>query len=252
MTPALDGDLALVTGGFSGLGLAFAGFLAQAGARVAIAGRRIDEGERAAATLRLDGPDVQAFRMDVTDRASIDAALADVNSRMGRVTVLVNNAGVAVTKPFLEQTEADWQRVIDVDLSGAMRVSQAVGLSMKQAGGGRIVHIASILGLRVAAQVSAYAAAKAGLVHLTHAMALELGRHGIRVNAMAPGYIETDLNREFFASEAGQALQKRIPMRRLGRAEELREPLLVLVSRQCSYLTGSVLVVDGGHSINSL
>lgn len=248
----LAGDVALVTGGFGGLGLAFAGFLAEAGARVAIAGRRIDEGERVASALRTRGFAVEAFHLDVTDQTSVDAALTSVASSLGPVTVLVNNAGVASPCPFLDQSEADWRQVLDVDLTGAWRVSQAAGRTMRDSGGGRIVNIASILGLRVAPQLSAYAAAKAGLIQLTRALAVELARHSIRVNALAPGYLETELNRGFFATAAGQALRQRIPLRRLGMVDELREPLLLLTSPRCGYLTGSVLVVDGGHAVNSL
>jgi NAD(P)-dependent dehydrogenase (short-subunit alcohol dehydrogenase family) len=122
----------------------------------------------------------------------------------------------------------------------------------EQGSGGAIVNIASILGFRVAGQLSAYIASKAGLVQLTKAMALELARYGIRVNALCPGYMETDLNREFFASEVGRALVRRIPQRRLGRPEELAGPLLLLCSDAASYMTGSTLVVDGGHLVSSL
>jgi NAD(P)-dependent dehydrogenase (short-subunit alcohol dehydrogenase family) len=142
--------------------------------------------------------------------------------------------------------------VIDVNLNGTWRVAQAAGRHMQAHGGGSIINIASILGLRVAQQVPAYAASKAALIQLTQALALEWARHGIRVNALAPGYIETDLNREFFASDAGQALIRRVPQRRLGQARELSAPLLLLASDASSFMTGSVLVVDGGHLISTL
>ena len=166
---------------------------------------------------------------------------------------MINNAGIAITKPLLEHTEEDWQQVIDVNLNGAWRVAQAAARRMVTDGqGGSIVNVASILGMRVASQVPSYAASKAALVHLTKAMALELARYRIRVNALAPGYVETALNREFFASDAGEALIKRVPQRRIGTPEELDGALLLLASDAGSYITGAVLAVDGGHLVSTL
>jgi NAD(P)-dependent dehydrogenase (short-subunit alcohol dehydrogenase family) len=191
--------------------------------------------------------------MDVTDPDSVREAIDSVAAELGPITVVVNNAGVAVTKPFLEVSEQDWSDVVDVNLTGAWRVAQAAARHMRDHGqGGSIVNIASITGLRVAGAISAYVASKAGLIQLTKAMALELARYSIRVNALAPGYIETDINRDFFTSDAGQALIKRIPQRRIGKAEELDGPLLLLCSDASSYMTGSVLVADGGHLVSSL
>ena len=191
--------------------------------------------------------------LDVSDPASVARAVTQARDALGPITILVNNAGVAVTKPVLDQTEEDWNSVIAVNLTGAWRVAQAVARHMKEHGqGGSIINIASILGLRVAAQVPAYAASKAGLIHLTQALALELARFKIRVNAIAPGYIETDINREFFASEPGQTLIKRVPQRRLGKPEHLDGPLLLLASDASEFMTGSTLVVDGGHVVNTL
>ena len=173
--------------------------------------------------------------------------------RRWAITVVVNNAGIAVTKPILDQTEDDWRQVVGVNLDGAWRVAQAAARHMVQhAQGGSIVNVASILGLRVTAQVPAYAASKAALVQLTKAMALELARHRIRVNALAPGYIETSINRDFFASEAGQALIKRIPQRRIGTPQDLDGPLLLLASDAGAYMTGAIVAVDGGHLVSSL
>jgi NAD(P)-dependent dehydrogenase (short-subunit alcohol dehydrogenase family) len=191
--------------------------------------------------------------MDVTDPDSVREAIDGVAAELGPITVVVNNAGVAVTKPFLEVSEQDWSDVVDVNLTGAWRVAQAAARHMRDHGqGGSIVNIASITGLRVAGAISAYVASKAGLIQLTKAMALELARYGIRVNALAPGYIETDINRDFFTSDAGQALIKRIPQRRIGKAQEPDGPLLLLCSDASSYMTGSVLVADGGHLVGSL
>ena len=249
----LDGKVALVTGAFGGLGREFAHILARAGASVALAGRRVDEGRALAGTMRQTGATVTAVAMDVTDRASVDAALAEAAGSLGEIDVLVNNAGVAITRPFLDLTERDWANVLDVNLDGAFRVAQAVARRMRDAGrGGSIVNIASVLAERVAAQVAPYAASKAALVQLTRAMALELARHRIRVNALAPGYVETELNRDFFATEGGAALVKRIPQRRLGRVDDLEAPLLLLASDASAYITGATLAVDGGHAISSL
>jgi NAD(P)-dependent dehydrogenase (short-subunit alcohol dehydrogenase family) len=249
----LSGKCALVTGAFGGLGRHFALTLARAGASVGLVGRRLAAGDALAAQMRADGANVTACAMDVTDPESVADAVSTIAGRLGAIDVLINNAGVAVTKPFLEVSEADWSSVVDVNLTGAWRVAQAVARHMRDSGRpGSIVNIASITGLRVAGAISAYVASKAGLIQLTKAMALELARYGIRVNALAPGYIETDINRDFFAAEAGQALIKRIPQRRIGQPQELDGPLLLLASDASSYMTGSVLAVDGGHLVSSL
>jgi len=249
----LDGKVALVTGAFGGLGRDFALMLARAGAAVALAGRRIGEGRKLADEMRRDGARVEAIAMDVTDRESVDIAVERAETALGPLDVLVNNAGVAITRPFLDLTEREWHDVMDVNLDGAFRVAQAVALRMRAAGkGGSIVNIASVLAERVAAQVAPYATSKAALVQLTRAMALELARDRIRVNALAPGYIETPLNRDFFATEGGQALVKRVPQRRLGRVEDLEGALLLLCSDASSFMTGATIAVDGGHTVSSL
>ena len=210
-------------------------------------------GQKVAAEIRAAGGRASIHAMDVTDPESVRAAIEDAARELGPVTILVNNAGVAVTKPFLDVTETDWASVVDVNLNGAWRVAQAAARHMKGNGhGGSIINIASITGLRVAGSISAYVASKAGLIQLTKAMALELARFNIRVNALAPGYIATDINRDFFATESGQALVKRIPQRRIGKPEELDGPLLLLASDASSYMTGSVVTVDGGHLVSSL
>lgn len=249
----LDGKVALVTGAFGGLGRDFARMLARAGASVALAGRRLQEGKAIARAMADEGLRVAAIAMDVTDRASVEAAVDEAAAAFGVVDVLVNNAGVAVTRPFLDLTERDWAGVLDVNLDGAWRVAQAVARRLKEAERpGTIVNIASVLADRVAAQVAPYTVSKAALVQLTRAMALELARYGIRVNALAPGYVLTDINREFFASEGGQAIVKRIPMRRLGTPADLEAPLLLLASDASAYITGAVLAVDGGHAVSAL
>ena len=253
MELSLSGRNALVTGANGSLGHHFAVTLARAGADVAVTARRRDSLDDVANKIRALGRRVAAVALDVTDAASVARAFDDASTALGAIGVVVNNAGIAITKPLLDHTEDDWQRVIDVNLTGAWRVAQAAARHMvAQAKGGSIVNIASILGVRVASQVPSYAASKAALIQLTKAMALELARYRIRVNALAPGYIETGINRDFFASEAGQALVKRIPQRRIGTPDELDGALLLLASDAGSYMTGSVLTVDGGHVVNSL
>jgi NAD(P)-dependent dehydrogenase (short-subunit alcohol dehydrogenase family) len=243
------GKVALVTGASSGLGENFARCLAARGAVVVAAARRLD---RLQALVR-DGGAAHSVALDVTDPASVDSAMRRVGELAGPVDILVNNAGVADTKASLEVTEADWRRVLDTNLDGAWRVAQAAAKSMVAAGrGGSIVNIASILGLRQATHLLAYAAAKAALVQVTKSLALEWARHGIRVNAIAPGYVVTEMNRDFFASDPGQAVLKRIPQRRVGDPRDLEGALLLLASGAGAYITGSVVVVDGGHLVNSL
>ena|SRR5262245_2981625 len=250
---SLHGRSALITGASSGLGRAFAVMLASAGATVALAARRRDSLEQVASDIESAGGKAFAVAMDVRDAQSVAEAIRETSTRLGRLDILLNNAGVTRTEPFLEIDEAQWDQQVDTNLKGAFLVAQAAARLMRdQATGGAIVNIASILGLRVAGQVAAYLTSKAGIVHLTKAMALELARHGIRVNALCPGYIETDLNRQFFASDTGRALIKRIPQRRLGQASELEGPLLLLCSQAGSYMTGAVLAVDGGHLVSSL
>jgi NAD(P)-dependent dehydrogenase (short-subunit alcohol dehydrogenase family) len=250
---SLEGRSALITGASSGLGRAFADMLARAGAAVALAARRRDSLEEARQQIEAAGGRAIAVAMDVTNAGSVAAAVDDAAQWQGRLDILINNAGVTLTKPFLELSEAEWDRQVDTNLKGAFLVAQAAAKIMRQqASGGAIVNIASILGLRVAGQVAAYLTSKAGVVHLTKGMALELARHRIRVNALCPGYIETDLNRAFFASDTGSALIKRIPQRRLGQLSELEGPLLLLCSDAGSYMTGAVLAVDGGHLVSSL
>ncbi len=253
--PDLRGSVALVTGAFGGLGAFFARTLLDAGVRVVLAGRRIEAGRLLARELaRESGSDAYAVAMDVTDPVSVARAFVEASSLLGSVPrIVVNNAGVAHTAPALDTEPAQWNQVIATNLSGCFFVAQAAARGLVAAGqGGSIVNVASILGLRVAQQVPAYVAAKAGLVQLTRALALEWARHAIRVNALAPGYIQTDLNNDFFDSVAGQALVKRIPQRRIGQPQELAAPLLLLASGASSLMTGSVLAVDGGHLVNTL
>ena len=249
----LAGRHILVTGASSGLGRDFAQTLAANGARVTLAARREGALAETVQRIRGTGGQAQSALMDVTDADSIERALDRAEEGFGPVAVLVNNAGVTVTRAALELDENDWSQVVDTNLKGVWLAAQSTARRMVRHGiPGSIVNIASILGLRVAGGVAPYAVSKAGVIQLTKALALEWARHKIRVNALAPGYIETELNADFFASEAGQALMKRIPQRRLGEARELDGPLLLLASDAGSYMTGSVVAVDGGHLVSSL
>lgn len=247
----LSGRIALVTGASQGLGRRFAQVLAEHGAAVGLAARQVERLEELRRSLAQDGARAVAVAMDVTSTGAIEAALDQVEAALGPIDILINNAGVAVSKGVLEQTEADWDRVLDTNLKGAFFTAQAVAKRMvardpKPASGGVIVNVASVLALQVVGHLAPYAASKGGLWQLTRAMALELARHGVRVNALAPGYVETEINRDFLATEAGQRLRQRIPQRRFGAPEDLDGALLLLASDASRYMTGSIIVVDGG------
>lgn len=249
----LDGRRALVTGASSGLGRHFAVTLARAGAAVAVAARRVDRLGETVAAIEAAGGKGLALVLDVTRADSVRACFDEIAAKLGTADLIVNNAGVAITRPVLEQTESDWDAVVDTNLKGAWLVAQEGARRLVEARRpGVIVNIASIAGERVAGGVAPYCASKAGLIHLTHAMGLELARYGIRVNALAPGYVETELNRDFLASEAGQRLMGRIPQRGFGRPQDLDGPLLLLASDAGAFMTGSVVCADGGHLLNTL
>jgi NAD(P)-dependent dehydrogenase (short-subunit alcohol dehydrogenase family) len=243
----------LVTGGSSGLGRHFARSLASNAAKVTLAARRAAALSAAVEEINGAGGKAQGVTLDVTVPESIDAAMAQAEATFGPIHAVINNAGVTATKPALDQDERSWDSVIDTNLKGVWLVAQAAARRMvANKYEGSIVNIASILGLRVAGAVAPYAISKAGVIQMTKALALEWARHGIRVNALAPGYFMTELNDDFFESEAGKALIKRVPQRRLGQLTELDGPLLLLISGAGSFMTGSVVTVDGGHLVSSL
>jgi NAD(P)-dependent dehydrogenase (short-subunit alcohol dehydrogenase family) len=242
------GRNALVTGASSGLGRHFASVLTSAGAKVAIAARRVDRLHALEAEIRKNGGRALPVALDVTDRQSVDQAFDAAEAALGPITILINNAGVPSESFFLQTSEEEWRAVADVNLDGVFRVGQEAARRMTaHDAGGSIINIASILSFGAMKSLSAYAATKAAVVSLTKSMALELARHGIRVNALAPGYFATEINDGFLASDAGKRVLGRVPMRRAGRLEELDAPLLLLASDAGSFITGSVITVDGGH-----
>jgi NAD(P)-dependent dehydrogenase (short-subunit alcohol dehydrogenase family) len=249
---SVAGQHVLITGASGGLGAHFARFLAGRGAKISLAARRVDRLTSLVAEITGAGGQAQALELDVANPASVTLAIGQAESGFGPLNALINNAGITRSGAALDLSEDDWQAVIDTNLSGVWYCAQQAARHMAKHGGGTVVNIASILGERVAGGVAPYAASKAAVLHLTKALALEWARYGVRVNALAPGYVETDLNRDFFASPAGLALIKRIPQRRLGQPQDLDGPLLLLISAASAAMTGAVLAVDGGHLVSSL
>jgi NAD(P)-dependent dehydrogenase (short-subunit alcohol dehydrogenase family) len=244
----LDGRVALVTGASSGFGRHFALTLAEAGAAVALAARRLDALEAVAAEIRGKGGKAMAVSLDVTKPAAVAPAFDAAEEALGPVGICVNNAGVPHGNWFAKITDEEWRHVLDVNLDGVFWVGREAARRMQAGGkGGSIINVASILGLGAQPALTPYMASKGAVVQMTKGMALDLARYNIRVNALAPGYVSTDLNSEFLASPAGQNMITRVPMRRWGMVEELDGPLLLLASDAGSWMTGSVLVADGGH-----
>lgn len=249
----LDGKCVLVTGASSGLGEHFARIAAASGASVAVTARRLARLETLVEEINAAGGKAYAVRMDVEEEGSVAAALDAIEQEFEAVDVLVNNAGIAKNKPFLQTDRNDWQSIVNTNVIGLADVARKTCERMISAGrGGSIINIGSILGARPGNMVSAYGASKAAVIHLSKGMALELARYNIRVNALLPGYIETDLTDLKDNEQALQRLRKQIPQRRTGEKEDLNGAFLLLASDASRYMTGSAITVDGGHSSNSL
>jgi len=253
-TGSLSGKRVLVTGASSGLGRHFAAICASEGAQVAVAARRTDRLQDLVAGLPpVDTGTHAAIALDVGDAQAVRDAVKQAADALVGLDVLVNNAGTARAGSPLNQSEDDFDAVMDVNLRGVWLMATECGRYWREAGTpGNIINIASVLGERVATGVAAYCVSKAGVVQMTKAFALDLARHNIRVNALAPGYFETEINAGFFETDLGREMIKRIPMRRIGQFEDLNGPFLLLVSDASRYMTGAIVPVDGGHLVSSM
>jgi NAD(P)-dependent dehydrogenase (short-subunit alcohol dehydrogenase family) len=250
---SMQGKLVLVTGASSGLGKHFGQVLAHAGATVVLSARNVEKLQQVLEQIQASGAVAHAVAMDVSNSSFVKNAMAQIVKQYGVPDVLVNNAGQSIAKPMLEQTEEDWDQILDTNLKGCWLVGTELARALAAAGKpGSIVNIASILGERVGGAVGPYAISKAGLVQATKAMALELARYNIRVNAILPGYVATDMNSEFLASELGDKLRKRIPTRQFCELSDLTGPLLLLASNAGAGMTGACVAVDRGHLVSAL
>lgn len=249
----LSGRVALVTGAGTGLGRQFAMTLAAAGASVALAARRRGKLDETRNLITTGGGTAISLELDVTDALSVTSCIRNMESELGVADIIVNNAGAAAQNLVVDMDDAEWDRIIDTNVSGVLKVSRAAVKSMIEAKKpGSIINIASVLGFRNAPSLSHYAASKAALISMTRTFALEWVYHGIRVNAIAPGYFETDMNSAVINSDRGKQLLNRIPMKRVGELHELDGALLLLASNAGSFMTGSTITVDGGHLCSSL
>ncbi len=250
----VSGKIALVTGASSGLGRHFARVLSASGARVILAARRTDRLEALAAEIKAAGGDAFAVAMDVTKADTVQAALEASIAHYGEpADIIVNNSGLSREDWFTSMSEDDYDLVMDTNVKGVWLVARAfAGALVKSGKKGSVINIASVAGLRAGYTMAAYCASKAACEHMTRVMALEMARYGVRVNAIAPGYFETEINADFLGTDEGTKMRKRIPMRRFGEHEELSGPLLLLASQAGSFMTGATIVVDGGHMHASL
>ena len=253
----LEGKVALVTGASSGLGQRFAQVLSQAGAKVVLASRRVERLKELRAEIEAAGGAAHVVSLDVTDVQSIKAAVAHAETEAGTIDILVNNSGVSTMQKLVDVTPADFEFVFDTNTCGAFFVAQEVAkrMIMRANGGGngkppcRIINIASVAGLRVFPQIGLYAMSKAAVVQMTRAMALEWGRHGINVNAICPGYIDTEINHYLWETEQGQKLQSMLPRRRVGKPQDLDGLLLLLAADESQFINGSIISADDGFGL---
>ena len=254
----LSGRVALVTGASSGLGTQFAKTLAAAGAAVVLAGRRVERLKTLRAEIEGDGGDAHVVGLDVTDIGSIKSAVAHAETEMGTLDILVNNSGVSTTQRLTDVSEDDYDYILDTNTKGAFFVAQEVGKRMiaraKGAApgtftGGRIVNIASMAGLRVMPKIGVYAMSKAAVIHMTRAMALEWGRFGINVNAICPGYIDTELNHMQWETDSGRKFIETMPRKRIGAPADLDTTLLMLCANESHFINGAVIAADDGFGL---
>jgi len=254
----LAGRVALVTGASSGLGAQFAKTLSVAGAAVVLAGRRVERLKALRAEIEAAGGDAHVLALDVTDLDSIKSAVAHAETEMGSIDILINNSGVSTSQKLTEVSADDYDFVMDTNVRGAFFVAQEVGKRMlgRARGstpgtftGGRIVNIASMAGLRVLSQIGVYSMSKAAVIHMTRAMALEWGRYGINVNAICPGYIDTEINHHHWSTEQGKKLVEMLPRKRVGQPQDLDTTLLMLCAKESHFINGAVIQADDGFGI---
>ncbi len=254
----LSGRVAFVTGASSGLGAQFARALARAGAGVVLASRRVERLKDLRAQIEAEGEDAHVVTLDVTSIDSIKAAVAHAETEMGSIDILVNNSGVSTTQRIQDVTEEEYDFIFDTNVKGAFFVAQEVGKRMLARArgaapgtytGGRIINIASMAGLKVLPQIGAYAMSKAAVVHMTKAMALEWGRFGINVNAICPGYIDTEINHHHWQTEQGRKLIQMLPRKRVGQPEDLDALIVLLASNQSHFINGAVIAADDGFGV---
>ena len=254
----LSGRVALVTGASSGLGAQFAKTLARAGAAVVLASRRTDKLKALRAEIEAEGGSAHVVALDVTDTVSIKSAVAHAETEVGPIDILINNSGVSTTQRIADVSEEDYDFIFNTNTRGAFFVAQEVGKRMlaraKGAApgtytGGRIVNIASMAGLKVLPQIGVYCMSKAAVVHMTKAMAVEWGKYGINVNAICPGYIDTEINHHHWQTEQGQKLVQMLPRKRVGKPEDLDALLVMLCARESHFVNGAVIAADDGFGV---
>lgn len=254
----LSGRVAFITGASSGLGAQFAKTLASAGAAVVLASRRVDKLKDLRAEIEGQGGDAHVLELDVTDIGSIKSAVAHAETEVGSIDILVNNSGVSTTQRLQDVSPEDYDFMFDTNVKGAFFVAQEVGKRMLARAkgsapgtytGGRIVNIASMAGLRVLPQIGVYCMSKAAVVQMTRAMALEWGKFGINVNAICPGYIDTEINHHHWQTEQGQKLVQMLPRKRVGQAKDLDAVLVMLCSDQSHFINGAVIAADDGFGV---
>ena len=254
----LSGRVAFITGASSGLGEQFARTLSRAGAAVVLASRRVEKLKDLRAQIEAEGGDAHVMALDVTDLHSVKAAVAHAETEVGAIDILVNNSGVSTTQRIQDVAEEDYDYIFDTNVKGAFFVAQEVGKRMLARArgaapgtyiGGRIINIASMAGLKVLPQIGVYAMSKAAVVQMTKAMALEWGRFGINVNAVCPGYIDTEINHHHWQTEQGIKLVQMLPRKRVGQPQDLDALMVLLASSQSHFINGAVIAADDGFGV---